>query len=112
MTPVLPDHTSTLMRAAKTNDMRLLTPLREACLRAVANQQIESSDVLLAGDEVHTRDAIAFVSIPEGQQGKVFVEHGDGPDRMISLYVFHTNGESDFVEGIAVEEHASTKSSR
>jgi len=65
-----------------------------------------------AGDEVHTRDAIAFVSIPEGQRGKVFVEHGDGPDRMISLYVFHTNGDSDFVEGIAVEEHAAIKSSK
>jgi len=58
-----------------------------------------------AGDEVGKCDAVAFVSISEGQRGKVFVEHGDGPDHTISLYVFHKNGESDFVEGTGVEEH-------
>ena len=49
-------------------------------------------------------DAVVFVSIPEDQRGKVFVEHGDGSNRMISLYVFPTNGESDFVDGAGVDE--------
>jgi len=38
-----------MIETAPTNDMRLLAPLREACLRAVANRQLEPGDVPLAG---------------------------------------------------------------
>lgn len=40
-----------------------------------------------------------FVSIPEGQRGYVFVEHGEADNHYVMLLVFSPSGESDFVEG-------------
>ncbi len=55
-----------------------------------------------AGNEVRESDFIAFVSIPEGKTGKVFIEYGNGATHMIALHTFHPNANTDFEAGVGV----------
>lgn len=69
---------------------------------ALRDRQTLADVWLDAGNEVRESDFVAFISIPAGRTGKVFIEYGNGPTHMISLYTFHPNGESDFEAGVGV----------
>jgi hypothetical protein len=53
-----------------------------------------------AVESIEANEATGFVSIPEGTDGSVFIEHGDGANRIVALYRVYRSGESDFHTGI------------